>query len=319
MSVESVQSLASSGLVVGLKAFLGPTTGGLLAPNDAGLLRALGIAREAGLRVAFHAEDPGEIWDASRRASRESAIGHLESRPVEAEAKAIDRLGRLLRQSGASGHVLHVSSSDGLAAVERWRAEGVDLTAEVTPHHALLDRDVYESYRGLAKVNPPIRGGSHSSALMMALADGRIDCLGSDHAPHAEADKRLPAIPDVPAGIPGVETMLPLMLTEVAQGRLTLQALVAATSERPARAWGLWPRKGAVEVGSDADLTLVDLKRGDVVDPGALHGLNNATPFAGRPTLGAAVATIVRGTVVMSDGVLLGEPGWGRQVTRVQQ
>lgn len=315
-SVESVRALASSGLVVGLKAFLGPTTGGLSAPNDAGLLDALGIARAASLRVAFHAEDPTVIWRATQVAGRDSAIGHLESRPVQAEVKAIDRLGRLLAESGASGHVLHVSSADGLAAVERWRAAGVDLTCEVTPHHVLFDRDVYDRFGGFAKVNPPIRGGADASALLLALADGRVDCLGSDHAPHALADKRRAAIADVPAGIPGVETMLSLMLTEVAQGRLTMQQLVLATSERPARAWGLWPRKGTIQVGSDADLTLVDLHRPGVIDPAALHGMNNETPFVGRPTLGAPVATIVRGRIVMRDGQLIGAPGWGRQVSR---
>ena len=131
---------------------------------------------------------------------------------------AIDHVGRApARDHGGSGHIAHVSSIDGLAAIERWRARGADLTCEVTPHHMLLDADVYETFGGMAKVNPPIRGRQSGSTLLAALADGRIDCLASDHAPHLLADKQRDSIWDVPAGFAGVETLLPLMLTEVAR------------------------------------------------------------------------------------------------------
>jgi dihydroorotase len=151
---------------------------------------------------------------------------------------------------------------------------------------------------------------------MAALADGRIECLASDHAPHLAADKQRDSIWEVPAGIPGVEIMLPLLLTEVSAGRLSLERLAHATSEAPARAWGLWPRKGAVQVGFDADLTLVDPTRKGVVRAAALHGKNNLSPFEGRPTVGAPVATIVRGRIVVRDGEFDAEPGWGKPVSR---
>ncbi len=306
-------ALARSGLVVGLKAFLGPTTGQLGPPGD----EALRALLADGIRVAMHAEDERQIELLSRSlADRHDAAAHLESRAPDQEAAAVERACRVVAETGGRGHIAHVSSLEGLAAARSWVERGVDVTTEVTPHHCLLGADVYDRAGPLAKVNPPIRGEPHASGLLAALADARVDVLGSDHAPHLESDKRHDSIWDVPAGIPGVETMLPLMLTEVAAGKLSLERLVHATSEMPARIWGLWPRKGALTVGSDADLTLVDLERPGAIAAAGLHGKNNATPFEGRQTRGAVVVTIVRGRVVMRDGELLAPPGWGRPVSR---
>jgi len=318
LSEESVAALADSGLIVGLKAFMGPTTGGLAVSDDDGLLRSLVIARDAGLRVAFHAEDR-EIVERSdaalRAAGRIDAVAHLEARPAQAEVVSIRRVGSLLRQSGARGHILHVSSAAGLVEIERWRANGVDLTCEVTPHHLFLDRDVYDAAGAVARVNPPIRGGSDAEALREALADGRIDVVGSDHAPHLAAEKRRPQIWDVPSGFAGVETLLPLLLTRgVHKGWLSLERLVEVTSAAPGRIWRLDRRKGSVTIGADADLTLIDLDRRATIDARALHGMNNLSPFEGWPTIGAPITTVVRGRVVMRDAELVGAPGWGTNV-----
>jgi dihydroorotase (multifunctional complex type) len=310
-SVESVADLAESGLVVGLKAFLGPTTGGLRAPDDEDLRRALMIVREAGLRVAFHAEDRAiiERTEAAVRASgRTDPVAHLDARPQSAEVAAIDRAGKLLLETGTAGHILHLSSAAGLAAVERWRALSVDLTCEVTPHHLLLDRDAYAASGGIAKVNPPIRGEADAAALREAIADGRIDVVGSDHAPHLATEKQRNSIWDVPAGFAGVETALPLLLTYgFHAGWLSLERLVHVTSEAPARIWGLWPRKGATRVGADADITLVDLERTGEIRAQDLHGKNSLSPFDGSSTRGAAVMTVVRGRVVMREARLIDE------------
>jgi dihydroorotase len=319
-SEESVAELARSGLVVGLKVFMGPTTGDLRAPDDDGMRRALAVARQAGLCVAFHAEDREVIDGAEgrvRTAGRYGALGHLDARPAEAEVVAIDRAARLLHDSGAPGHILHLSSAPGLAAVERWRGAGVDLTCEVTPHHLFLDRDVYATAEGVARVNPPIRGGEDAVALRAALADGRIDYVATDHAPHLAADKQRPSIWDVPSGFAGVETMLPLLLTRgVNEGWLTLEQLVHATSEAPAKTWGLWPGKASLQPGSDADLTIIDLNRRGTIEAADLHGLNNLSPFEGMATLGAPVGTIVRGRVIVRDGQMMKsiKPGTGQRV-----
>jgi dihydroorotase len=311
-SLDELPGLARSGLVVGLKVFLGPSTGGLRAPDDDGLLRALAIARETGLRVAFHAEDRAIVERGQavmRAAGRTDPLAHLESRPTTAEVDAINHAGRLLLETGARGHILHLSSAGGLDAVERWRAQGVDLTCEVTPHHLLLDRDVYATAGGVARVNPPIRGGHDASVLRAALADGRIDMVATDHAPHLAADKRKDSIWDVPSGFAGTETMLPLLLTRgVHEGWLTLERLVQVTSQAPARVWNLGPRTGSMVIGAEADLTIVDLDRQGVVHAAEMHGLNNLSPFEGTAIRGAAVATIVRGRVVMRDGRLTRPP-----------
>ena len=317
-SLDSLAELANSGLVVGLKAFLGPTTGDLRAPDDDGLRRALAIARDADLRVAFHAEDRAIIERAEATlwaAGRTDALAHLEARPSEAEVVAIDRTGKLLLDTGARGHILHLSSAAGLEAVERWRAAGVDLTCEATPHHLFLDRDVYDSAAGIARVNPPIRGGADAAILRTALADGRINMVATDHAPHMAAQKQGTSIWDVPSGFAGVETMLPLLLTRgVHEGWLSLERLVEVTSEVPARVWGLSPQEGGLALGSHADVTLIDLDRPGRIAASELHGLNNLSPFEGTVTRGSAVATIVRGRIVMRDGELLASPGAGGSV-----
>jgi dihydroorotase len=308
--------LVESRLVIGLKVFLGPTTGGLTAPPDAELVEALRIARDRGVRVGFHAED-GEIIRrvAEMVGDSTDALAHLDARPAAAEVAAIDHAGRLLEVASASGHIFHLSSSAGLEAVERWRQRGVDLTCEVTAHHCFLSHDDYGRLGGQIKVNPPVRGEPDASALLQALADGRIDSIASDHAPHAPGEKLAEDIGDVLAGFAGVETSLSAFLTAVAQGRLSLGRLADAMASAPARVWGL-AGKGSIEAGGDADLTIVDLARPATIRGAALHGKHQLTPFEGMATVGTPVATVVRGKVVMRDGQLVGEQGWGRLISR---
>jgi dihydroorotase (multifunctional complex type) len=297
--------------VVGFKAFLGPTTGDIAPPPDEVLLHGLAIARDAGLRVAFHAEDARLIG----KAATNSGAAHLGSRPVAAEVSAIDRVGRLLVATGAAGHILHLSSADGLTAVQRWRTRGADVSCEVSAHHCFLSASDYARLDGLMVCNPPVREAGEGDALLAGLADGVVDCIASDHAPHAPVDKTGADGRPIAPGINGVETTLPLFLTGgVAESRLTLERLVSACAERPAQLWRLWPRKGSLEVGSDADLAIVDLEREGVIRGNELHGMHPLTPFEGWPVRGMAVATIVRGRLVMDEGRLVGEPGWGRPV-----
>jgi dihydroorotase (multifunctional complex type) len=304
--------------VVGFKAFLGPTVGDLPEPSGESLVRAMRLIAAAGLRLGVHAEDRASVEagiQAMQAAGRRDAAAHADSRPPLAEVRAIDRVASLAATTGCPIHAFHLSSIESLAAVEAWRARGVDITCELTPHHAFLDsRDVAEQGTAL-RVNPPLRDPRHRDVLLRALAEGRIDLIATDHAPHERERKLGDDIWTVASGFPGVETSLALFLTEgVAAGRLTLEQLVRATSEGPARTWGLWPVKGTIALGSDADLTLIDLAREGVIHGAALHGRSDLTPWEGRRTLGAAVATIVRGEVVMRDGQLLGSPR-GRAVS----
>ena len=313
-SVEQLQPMAEAG-AVGFKCFLGKSTGDIGPPDDGRLLEALSIIADLGMRCAFHAENDAILQHAARTLKSEGrtdALAHLEARPVVAEVEAIQRATLFASVTGAAIHVLHLSSKEGLATVEEWRHRGVDVTCEVTPQHCFLSSEDMRRVGALMRINPPVREPAQAEALLQALASGRVDAIATDHSPHLPAEKLRDNIWEAVSGFAGVELSLRLFLTS---GRLTLQQLVRAASEAPARIWGLYPRKGAVQVGSDADLTLVDLAVEDTVEAARLHGKNNLTPFEGWRTRGAAVATIVRGQVVMQDGQLIGPPR-GRMVSR---
>jgi dihydroorotase (multifunctional complex type) len=304
---SDVDELLDGG-VVGLKCFLGPTTGDLPPPDDAAVLRGLRQAAARGARVGFHAEDDALVQAATRgvrESGRTDPLAHVDARPIEAEVTAIERVARLAARADAAVHVFHLSTADGLRVLEAWRRRGLDITCEVTPHHLFLTSTDMERIGPLARINPPLRPAGHAEALLEALREGRIDCVGTDHAPHTAAEKLRQSIWDVPSGFGGVEISVRLLLT---LGGLSVSQLAAVTSEGPARVWGLAPRKGALEIGADADLTLVDLFRDGVIEPSMLHGKHNLTPFAGQRTRGAPVATVLRGEVIVRHGALLDPP-----------
>jgi dihydroorotase len=317
-NLPSLGALADAG-VIGFKCFLAETVGSIPAPDDGMMLDGLREIAALGLRVSFHAENNEVIQHNARRLKaqgRTDALAHLESRPAIAEVEAIQRMALFARETGARIHILHVSSRDGLDAIEAWRARGVDITCETAPHFVFLGAEEMATLGARLRVNPPVRLASegHGEVLLAGLRDGRIEMIATDHAPHTPEEKLRDNIWEAVSGFPGVETSLRLFLTlGVHAGRMTLQQLVRATSEGPARTWGLYPRKGAIRAGSDADLTIVDLAREGVLREAELHSRTNVTPYDGRPTLGAAVATIVRGRIVMREGTLLGAPA-GRMI-----
>lgn len=228
-----------------------------------------------------------------------------------------ETVGRALafaRWTGARLHVCHESCADVLPLIREAKSHGVDVTVETCPHYLLLAADDMRRLGPVLRMNPPVRDARHRAELWRGLADGTIDMLATDHSPHTVEEKTRADIWEAVSGFSGVETAVPLMLTEVSRGRMTLERYVEWSSANPARAWGLYPRKGALAVGSDADLVLVDLAREGTIRAAALHGKSKITPFEGVPTRGRPVATIVRGRVVMRDGDLSGEPGWGRAV-----
>jgi dihydroorotase len=318
-SVEHLRAMAQAG-VVGFKCFLGRSTGEITPPDDGMLLEGMSIITDLGLRCAFHAENDQIMQHMIAKlqaAGRTDPFAHVEARPVLAEVESIQRVGLFASHTGTPIHILHLSSAPGLAAIEEWRAKGVDITCETTPQHCFLTSDAMHSLGSILRINPPVREAGHGDALLDGLAGGRITAIATDHSPHLRSEKINANIWQAVSGFCGLETSLRLFLTYgVHAGRLSLQQLVRATSEGPARAWGLYPRKGAIRVGSDADLTVVDLDLEDTIAEQRLHGKNNLTPFEGHRTRGAAVATVLRGHVVMHNGELVGPPQ-GRMVERV--
>ena len=180
-------------------------------------------------------------------------------------------------------------------------------SVEVTPQHLTLEAPgCYEELETFAQMNPPIRDARHREALWRALADGIVDCIGSDHAPHTREEKKHP-YPQSPSGMPGVQTLLPVMLDHVAKGRLSLQRLIDLTSAGPARLFGL-PGRGRIAVGYRADLSIVDLKARRMITHRWIASRCGWTPFDGMTVTGWPIATIVGGGLVMREDALCGEP-----------
>ncbi|MEN3047792.1 MAG: allantoinase AllB [Candidatus Caldarchaeales archaeon] len=310
----SLEELTSRG-IVGLKLYLSETTGISEFPDDHEVIELMRRCARADVRVGVHAEDGrmiAALREALRAAGRSDPMAHLEARPVEAEVVAVARVLTAAWLTGAKVHVFHVTSSQCLQLAERFKAMGVDVTLETCPHYLILDGD--EALRRLgnvAKVNPPIRGRGHAEALWEGIRRGLIDAVGSDHAPHLPEEKRSEDVWTAPSGFPGVETMLPLMLDRVNRGDLALGELVRLVSENPARIWGLYPRKGAIAVGSDADLTVVDLREERRISSEALHSRSKVTPFEGMKARGWPVYAVVRGEIVAERGEVVGGAGHG--------
>jgi dihydroorotase len=289
----------------GIKVFMGSSTGDLLVEDDASVAAILARARR---RVAFHSEDEPRLRAraAERRAGDQAS--HASWRDAEAAILCTRRLIGLARRAGALIHVLHVSTAEEMAFL----AAHKDIASvEVTPHHLTFSDADYARLGTFIQMNPPVRDAAHRAALWRGVADGTVDVIGSDHAPHTRAEKR-ERYPASPSGMPGVQTLVPVLLDAVAAGRLTLQRFVDLTSAGPARLFAI-AGKGRIASGYDADLTLVDLKRRQLVGDGWIASRCGWTPYAGKTVTGWPAATIVRGRVVMREGEIVG-PGAGRPV-----
>ncbi|MBV8777867.1 MAG: dihydroorotase family protein [Alphaproteobacteria bacterium] len=185
----------------------------------------------------------------------------------------------------------------------------------------MLDTGDYERCGSLIRVNPPVREPHHKGLLWAAIRDRTIDMIATDHAPHTPGEKQREDIWVADCGFPGVESQMPLMLTAVAGGELSIIDYVRLSSAAPARAFGLYPRKGALVPGADADLAVVDLAATSLIDQATLHSAHaRITPFHGHPLKGLPIHTMVRGRFVMRDRELLAEArGWGQSVRRIQE
>jgi dihydroorotase len=288
----------------GVKVFMGASTGSLLVPDDGTLRRVLAGGRR---RVAVHAEDePRLLALKAAHPEADHPRWHPRLRDEECSLRAVQRLLRLARETGRPIHVLHVSCAEELEALRPF-AGNPALGVEVTPQHLLLTAPAcYEELGTRAQMNPPIRGERHRAALWQALRDGLVRAVGSDHAPHTAREKARP-YPASPSGLPGVETLLPLLLDLAARGELSLAEVVRLLGEGPAELYCI-EGKGRLAEGLRGDLSIVDLDEEWTVDEQRLQSRCGWSPFHGRRLRGRATATVLRGRVVFRRGALLGPP-----------
>ena len=321
-TVGHLEELLDAG-VTSFKAFVGNTFGNLPAPSDGALLEGFEILAPLGIRTVVHAENSSIMARreaALKAAGRHDALAHLAVRPAVAEIEAIGRVITLAEWTGARVHVAHHSAADSLYLIRAAKARGVDITVETCPQYLLLNTDHMRVLGGILRVNPPIREPRHNQPLWDALMDGTIDMIATDHAPHTPEEKTRDSIWNCDCGFPGVETQMPLMLTEVNRERCTLMDYVRWSAVAPAKAWGLYPHKGLIAAGALADIVLVDLARTGRLQQGRLQSISKISPWHGRAVRGLPLHTLVRGRFVMRDGQLVADAaGWGRSVKALQQ
>jgi dihydroorotase len=286
----------------GVKVFMGSSTGSLLVPDDETLEAVL---RSGFRRVAIHSEDEARLRERMHIAKESGDVAmHPVWRDEETAIRATNRVLKLARETGRRVHLLHVTTAEEMAIL----AGAKDIaTVEATPQHLTLAApDCYRELGTLAQMNPPIRDARHREGLWQAVRDGVVDCIGSDHAPHTLEEKAKP-YPTSPSGMAGVQTLLPLLLDHLAAGRLTLERIVDLTSAGPQRIYNI-AGKGRIAVGYDADLVLVDLETRRVIRNEWIASRCGWTPFDGREVKGWPKATILRGSFVMREDELIGEP-----------
>lgn len=315
--MEEIAEVVKAG-AVGFKVYLSNRIGGIDIDDDKLLIAAFREAAAKGVPVAVHAEDRKIVEDRKREmemAGLNDTQAYVKAHPPEAEAQSIQRIIQLVKKSGVQVHFCHISSELGLNAVLMAKKAGLPVTCEVTPHNLLLSSERYRRSGFFSLTDPPLRTREDVSALWSALKRGFIDVIASDHAPHAFEEKNVDSVWEAKPGVPGLETTLSLLLTQVNEGRLSLAELVRLTAEEPAKIFRLSER-GFLEEGKWADLVVVDMKREYEIESSDFLSKARYSPFDGMHVKGKAVKTFVNGRLVMDEGEIIAEAGAGEVVGR---
>ncbi|HMK46850.1 MAG TPA: dihydroorotase [Methanocella sp.] len=305
-NLKQLQRLWKLGALAFGEIFMAGSTGGF-SVDETTLKEALTLIGKLGATASIHAEDEA-LHEKLKEALRndQSPAVHSRLRPRESEIRAVETAVKLARETKAAVHITHISTS---AAVEMIKDEGI--TCDVTPHHLFLTMDHWRRLGPHAKMNPPIREDLDREALWKAVSDGSVDVVASDHAPHTLDEKKLP-VRDAPSGVPGVETMLPLMLKAVSDRKLPLQRLIDMTSLNPARIFGI-RGKGSFTAGNDADLLVIDIGAARSITPTSLHSKAGWTPYVGFEGI-FPKAVMLRGELLLDGKEFYGKRGNGRFV-----
>src|SRR5271165_2132007 len=295
-NIADIPELERMAGAAGIKVFMGSSTWKLLVADDKGVLAILKAIRR---RAAFHSEDEERLNERKHHRVHGDHASHHVWRDDIVALRSTERLVRLAREAHAQVHVLHISTGQEMALL----AEAKEVAScEATPHHLTLSAEDYPRLGARLQMNPPVRGADHRKEIWRGLSQGVVDVLGSDHAPHTPEEKARP-YPESPSGMPGVQTLVPIMLDHVSAGRLTLQRFVDLTSAGPQRLFNI-VGKGRIAAGYDADLTVVDMKRVETIRDTWIASRCGWSPYDGKTVTGWPVGTFVRGRRVMWEGEL---------------
>lgn len=285
--------------------------------DDAALLRVFRAAAQARVLVMVHAENDALVTAATERlvrAGRTSLAYHGMARPPLAEVEAVHRVLFLAREANCPVYIVHCSTDAAVSLVDAARCDGQVAFAETCPQYLLLDESAYAGpHPEWVIMQPPLRHRETVARQWEHLRAGRVHAIGTDHCEYRLNQKTATGnFTTTPGGIPGLETSLPLMVTYgVMRGNLSWPALVRMMSANPARLFGLYPRKGALLPGSDADIVIYDPRGTSRIQAGNMHGISGYTPYHGMEVKGRIRLTMVRGRIVVKEGELVGSPGWG--------
>jgi len=311
-NLNEMEGLKKAG-ALGYKVFLGTSTGEIAAPSPAILEQQMIECQKLNMRIGLHCEtsDLNTYHTSVIRKNDTLKAGEAFSlaRPVFSETLAVQTALCYSQNTQAKIMIHHVTCKDAALLVAEAKQKGINVKAETCPHYLLFNCESH-SFR----VYPPIRSETCRKTLWDSLKNGTIDMIATDHAPHTAEEKKLP-VWEVPAGLNSVETSVQLMLNEVNNGKLTLNEYVSLASENPAKIWGIYPRKGSMEPGTDADFTIVDMNKVKQINENELYSKSKTSPYNGKITKGSPEATIVRGVFVMKDGILTGKKGYAEFIS----
>lgn len=312
---EALQGMADAGCVAFKTYMVGSS--GYSCGNDHKILSLLRAAAKTGVVTGWHCENGlliNPLVEGLQKEGRIDPMAHVESRPNYTEYEAISKLILFNWIAGATLHIIHLSTKEGLALIKSAKADGMKITAETCPHYLLTTSDYMEKVGPFAKIIPPLRSEEDRLAMWSGLGEGTIDYICSDHAPHPKSNKMAGwnNIWEAGNGNPGTETLLPTMLDQVNKGTLTLEKLSYYLSARPAQVFKMFPKKGSLIVGTDADLTVVDMEAEWTITAENMYSKSRETSmFEGWKVKGKPVLTVVRGEIVAEDGIVVGEQGYG--------
>jgi len=292
---------------------------GLCATNNEEVFQSLYANGQTGLITCVHAEDDGYIKALTKlhdKGDENTFKEHFATRVPEAEELAVFNSGLIALGAGAKLHICHISSKEGAYAVRYLKEKGVDVTAESCPHYLFGDEKMLTHFGTYAKVNPPVRGKEHQDELLQALYDGVLDAIASDHAPFLPQEKEVKDFLKAPSGMPIVELFGPVVFDQVMKGNMGWEETVAWLSENPAKLLNVYPNKGTLTVGADADFIIFDPNQDTVVDveKALTRSKGSMYPFHHKVYKGLIDATYVRGTKVYADGSIHAPKGHGKFV-----